>query len=139
VLFTKLPDASPTKTVLDQLNYQGALQVLPCHDMRQDTIRTVLDGASGLLCRPNDGLELVPSHLQAAVFPFVVGTLGVGTEHLLAVEGVPGLSIQRSSGGNARGVAELTIKSCNDPYTASIHSRTVNGAWSLRGTGGNTR
>jgi phosphoglycerate dehydrogenase-like enzyme len=62
-----------------------------------------------MLCRPNDGLELVTSDLDNVHLPFIIGTFSSGTDHLARVQSIPEVSIINSHGGNASGVAELAI------------------------------
>jgi len=109
VQFTPLGEENPSRLILEQLNYHGALQVAPCLQRTEAAIKAALAGAHGLLCRPNDGIEFSPSHLELAAKPFVVGTCSAGTDHLRQLEGLPDVTIVKSAGGNAAGVAELAI------------------------------
>jgi phosphoglycerate dehydrogenase-like enzyme len=109
VLFTRLPDESQAKLLLDRLNYESVLEVVSRIGIHRTSVREVLEGADGLLCRPNDGIEFLPADLDLTMRPFVAGTISSGTDHLRAINGVPGVSIQHSRGGNAAGVAELAI------------------------------
>jgi len=111
VLFTDLPESSSIKVALDRLSYYGHLHVLPCIRSERGSIRAALAGACGLLCRPNDGIEFMPSDLELALSPFIVGTFSSGIDHLKGINGLPGVSIERSHGGNAAGVADLAINS----------------------------
>jgi len=109
VLFTELRDDSPAKALLDRLNYERVLHVQPCFQIQRSAIRAALAGANGLLCRPNDGIEFMPSDLEFVLNPFVAGTFSSGVDHLSAIESLPGITIKHSYGGNAAGVAELAL------------------------------
>lgn len=109
VQFTALDDANPAKGILDKLDFRGTIQVEPCGHRSELDIRAALSGASGLICRPNDGIEFTPSHLERAARPFVAGTFSAGADHLRQIKGLAGVTIVKSDGGNAAGVAELTL------------------------------
>jgi phosphoglycerate dehydrogenase-like enzyme len=61
------------------------------------------------LCRYNGSISYLPYHIEDAKRPFTAGTVSVGAEHLRAIKGLPGVSVVHSDGGNAGGVAELTL------------------------------
>jgi len=108
-MLTHLPAWTWAGRVLGALNMDGYIESRPFVPPIVDLTPDALAGCDALIYRPTDGIQLEPRHIELANRPFWVATLSSGTDHLRGVQGIPSVGIIRSEGGNADGVAELTM------------------------------
>jgi phosphoglycerate dehydrogenase-like enzyme len=93
---------------LRELAFNGKIALVSLQKNTSLILPEHLEGAKAIVMKPT-ATKLTPISLSKAKFPFAIGTVSAGTDHLKSFRNNSSISIFNSPGGNSNGTSDLTV------------------------------